>query len=165
MIATPGHPSDVQDVTGAVERLRLARAKQAAAEEGVLGLLLRGCEQPLEPLRLGKRVGVQERDPLAVGRTLDGAVVPGREADVLLEAQDFDAGMPGLEPVRGAICRCVVDDDRARRPNSLAREGVQAAVEDRRAVQIDDDDGDPWPLIRLHTVVFGVLRPSLEGLR
>jgi len=83
----------VEDVPGAVEQLRIGRRDETAAEERELGARGRSAEQRREPVRMRERIGVDERDPVALVGEPDGEVVRGREPDVLAEADDLDAGV------------------------------------------------------------------------
>src|SRR5947207_3491941 len=142
LVPAPGRATDVEDVAGAVEPVRRLRLDQATAERRVVGTVAGRFQERLEPARLRERVGIHEGDELAVVREPDGAVVRGREARVLLEPQNLDAGMPVLESVHRAIGARVVDDDRPRRLHRLALEGRERTIEKLAAVVVDDHRGD-----------------------
>ena len=94
------------------------------------GCCCRRVKQLLEPARLGKCIGVEEREPLDVGGLPDSHVVRRSEPDVLIEADDSDAREDLFELLGRAVDACVVDNHRPLRTTTSA---LAAAASARRS--------------------------------
>ena len=143
VVAAPGHAADVVGVAGAVDLARgRPRGGAGCRRTRTPGRLSAVVEEPLEPRRLREGVGVEERDPLAVVGRSDAGVVPARETGVSLEPDQLDVGEALGDPVRGAVGRGVVDDDRPVRRAGLSRERLEGPLDELASVEVDDDHGD-----------------------
>ena len=141
-VASPGEPGDAVRVPGPVEPRRVLGHHLTAREDRVLGVRPRGGEEPLQPLRLGEGVGVEQGDPARVGDEGDTAIGAGGESRVAGQADHLDG--PGVRndvPPRLAGAGVVHDHDRPR-PAGLSAERRQAAPDQLPRVPVDDDDGN-----------------------
>ena len=135
-------------VSGLVEEPVVGVHEQPASEHRVLRMRLCRADERLEPGRLGERVGVEQRDVVAVGAVRDSEVVRRRKAEVLVRRDQLDGRVQLRSRRVGAR---VVDDDDAVRRRRLCEQAFNGEREKLAGVVVDDDDADARRLHAGHT--------------
>lgn len=115
-------------------------------------MLLDRPHQALEPLRLRERVGVEERQPLAVFDRRRGDVVAGSKPRVFVEGYELDPRHPRGDFTRTVGARVVDDHDPIGRP-TLLRESGKRGTQVGSSIPIHDEHRNAHAIIipRVHT--------------
>ena len=135
-------------VADAVEHIGVVGKHLPRTEGYAGGMGGLSSHEPLEPLRLGEGIGVEQRNQRCVGR-VDSAVAGGGEAEVGGEPPHLGQAVePHIGCNRtfagggGTIGARVVDHEDPRWGERLVGEARQAAEHVQAAAMVDDDDRD-----------------------
>ena len=117
---------------------------QLGAEDGGAGPGLGLGHEPLQRLRLGGAVVVEQPQPV---HPRGAGVAQGRHhrpAELPPDGHDGVVAEPGAGPVGAAVGRAGVDDQDVVDRTGLGGEAAEGVTKERASIVIDDDRDDPW---------------------